>query len=95
MVKEFEMKKSVDQYARAATAKTGTLDMGALHTYKFNDDLFKKVTTLLRRNKPRYGYGSGLVWFNGRKPDWYSLAVVQSSLVLPPDTDSVQGFCFL
>ena len=46
MVKEFEMKKSADQYARAAVAKTGTLDMGALHTYKFNDDLFKKVTTL-------------------------------------------------
>ena len=46
MVKEFEMKKAADQYARAATAKTGTLDMGALHTYKFNDDLFKKVTTL-------------------------------------------------
>ena len=46
MVKEFEMKKSADQYARAATSKTGTLDMGALHTYKFNDDLFKKVTTL-------------------------------------------------
>ncbi len=46
MVKEFEMKKSADQYSRAATSKTGTLDMGALHTYKFNDDLFKKVTTL-------------------------------------------------
>ena len=46
MVKEFEMKKAADQYARAATSKTGTLDMGALHTYKFNDDLFRKVTTL-------------------------------------------------
>ena len=46
MVKEFEMKKSADQYARASTSKTGTLDMGALHTYKFNDDLFAKVTTL-------------------------------------------------
>ena len=46
MVKEFELKKSADQYARAATSKTGTLEMGALHTYKFNDDLFKKVTTL-------------------------------------------------
>ena len=32
MVKEFEMKKSADQYARASTAKTGSLDMGALHT---------------------------------------------------------------
>ena len=46
MVKEFEMKKAADLYARAATSKTGTLDMSALHTYKFNDDLFRKVTTL-------------------------------------------------
>ena len=46
MVKEFEMKKSADAYARSSTAKTGTLDMGKLHTYKYNDDLFAKVTTL-------------------------------------------------
>ena len=46
MVKEFEMKKSADAYARAATSKTGSLDMGKLHTYKYNEDLFKKVTTL-------------------------------------------------
>ena len=46
MVKEFEMKKAADQYARASTSKTGVLDMGALHTYKFNEDLFAKVTTL-------------------------------------------------
>jgi hypothetical protein len=46
MVKEFEMKKSADAYARSMTSKTGTLDMGKLHTYKYNDDLFAKVTTL-------------------------------------------------
>ena len=46
MVKEFEMKKSADQYARATTSKTGTLDMNKLHTYKYNEDLFKKVTIL-------------------------------------------------
>jgi len=46
MVKEFEMKKAADQYARAAVSKTGSLDMGRLHTYKYNEDLFKKVTTL-------------------------------------------------
>ena len=46
MVKEFEMKKAADQYARASVSKTGSLDMGRLHTYKYNDDLFKKVTTL-------------------------------------------------
>ena len=46
MVKEFEMKKSADQYKRANTSKTGTLDMNKIHTYKFNDDLFAKMTTI-------------------------------------------------
>ena len=46
MVKEFEMKKAADAYSRATISKTGTLDMGKLHTYKYNDDLFAKVTTL-------------------------------------------------
>ena len=46
MVKEFEMKKSADAYARAAVSKTGSLDMGKLYTYKYNEDLFRKVTTL-------------------------------------------------
>ena len=46
LVKEFEMKKSADSYARTATARTGMLDMTKLHTYKFNDDIFKKVTVI-------------------------------------------------
>ena len=46
LVKEFECKKAADSYARATTARTGVLDCSKLHTYKFNDDLFKKVTTL-------------------------------------------------
>jgi hypothetical protein len=46
MVKEFEMKKSADLYARAAVSKTGSLNMAKLHTYKYNEDLFKKVTVL-------------------------------------------------
>ena len=46
MVKEFEMKKAADQYARAATSKTGRLDLNKVHTYKYNDDLFAKVTTM-------------------------------------------------
>ena len=46
MVKEFEMKKSADQYKRATTSKTGSLDMNKIHTYKFNDDLFAKMTTI-------------------------------------------------
>lgn len=46
LVKEFECKKSADAYARAATSRTGVLDCTKLHTYKYNEDLFKKVTTL-------------------------------------------------
>jgi len=46
ITKEFEMKKAASQYNRATTSKTGTLDMSKLHTYKYNDDLFAKVTTL-------------------------------------------------
>ena len=46
LVKEFECKKSADQYAQASTARTGVLDCTKLHTYKYNEDLFRKVTVL-------------------------------------------------
>ena len=45
LVKEFECRKAADSYARANTARTGVLDCTKLHTYKYNEDLFKKVTT--------------------------------------------------
>ena len=44
MVKEFECKKAASAYSRQSIAKTGVLDTAKLHTYKFNDDVFKKVT---------------------------------------------------
>ena len=46
LVKEFECRKSADAYARAGQSKTGVLDTAKLHTYKYNEDLFKKVTVL-------------------------------------------------
>ncbi len=46
LVKEFECKKSADAYARQATSRTGVLNTKMLHTYKYNEDLFKKVTVL-------------------------------------------------
>ena len=46
LVKEFECKKAADSYARASTSRTGVLDTSKLHTYQYNEDLFKKVTTL-------------------------------------------------
>ena len=46
LVKEFECRKSADAYARAATSRTGVLDTTKLHTYRYNEDLFKKVTVI-------------------------------------------------
>ena len=46
LVKEFECRKSADAYARAGQSKTGVLDTSKLHTYKYNEDLFKRVTIL-------------------------------------------------
>ena len=46
LVKEFECRKAADQYARASTARTGVLDTTCLHTYKYNEDLFKKVSVI-------------------------------------------------
>ena len=46
LVKEFECKKSADAYARATISRTGVLDTRNLHTYKFNEDLFKKVSII-------------------------------------------------
>ena len=43
LVKEFECRKSADAYARSSTARTGVLDTKNLHTYKYNEDLFKRI----------------------------------------------------
>lgn len=46
LVKEFECRKAADSYARASTSRTGVLDTSRLHTYKYNEDLFKKITVV-------------------------------------------------
>jgi hypothetical protein len=46
LVKEFECRKAADSYARATTARTGVLDTSKLHTYKYNEDLFRKVSVI-------------------------------------------------
>ena len=43
MVKEFEMKKSAAAYARTSQDKTGIINPLKLHSYKFNDDIFKRI----------------------------------------------------
>ena len=46
LVKEFESRKSASAYARSNTSRTGVLDTTKLQTYRFNEDLFKRVTVI-------------------------------------------------
>jgi hypothetical protein len=67
LVKEFECKKSADQYARSTTARTGVLDTTKLHTYKYNEDLFRKVSVIPD------GKNHGLIFildWSGSMQDW-------------------------
>ena len=46
LVKEFECRKSASAYARATTSRTGVLDTAKLHSYRYDEDLFKKISVL-------------------------------------------------
>jgi len=46
LLKEFECRKAASMYARASTSRTGVLDTQRLISYKFSDDIFKKVTVI-------------------------------------------------
>ena len=46
LVKEFEMKKAADMYARAKSDKTGKVDPNKLYNYKFSEDIFLRNTVL-------------------------------------------------
>ena len=43
LAKEFEMKKAADAHSRTATANSGIIDTGILHTYKYNEHIFRKI----------------------------------------------------
>lgn len=57
LAKEFEMKKSADEFSRTLTAKTGLLDTNKIHSYKYSDDIF------LKREVIQDGKNHGLVMF--------------------------------
>ena len=46
LVKEFERRKAAYQYSRATRSTTGALDVNRLHSYRFEDQIFKSVTRL-------------------------------------------------
>ena len=43
LAKEFEMKKAADTHSRTATANSGIISTSLLHTYKYNEHIFKKI----------------------------------------------------
>ena len=43
LAKEFEMKKAADAHSRTLTANSGIVDSSLLHTYKYNEHIFKKI----------------------------------------------------
>ena len=57
LAKEFELRKNAAQLKRASTSKTGELDMKSIYSYQFNEDIFKKITTVPE------GKSHGLVLF--------------------------------
>ena len=44
LVKEFECRKSADSYSRSTSSRTGVLECSKLHAYKYEEDLFKKIS---------------------------------------------------
>lgn len=46
MVKEFEMRKAAATYAKISVARTGVIDTNRLHSYKYNDDIFRRAMTI-------------------------------------------------
>ena len=46
LVKEFEQRKSAEIYSRISIAKTGMIDTNKLHSYKYNDDIFRRLSVI-------------------------------------------------
>tara|TARA_A100001388_G_scaffold133862_1_gene99198 strand:+ start:1355 stop:3613 length:2259 start_codon:yes stop_codon:yes gene_type:complete len=82
LLKQFEMKKSADQYKRQATSKTGVINTQSLYKYKLTDDIFKKITVVPD------GKNHGLVMFL----DW-SGSMSQCLLDTLKQTYNLVWFC--
>jgi len=57
LVKEFEQRKAAELYSKISVAKTGVIDTNKLHTYKYNDDIFRRIATI------PHGKNHGFVMF--------------------------------
>lgn len=57
LVKEFELRRNAQQLARAKTSKSGEIDVKKLFSYRYNEDLFRRLTTVPN------GKNHGLIMF--------------------------------
>lgn len=60
MVKEFESKKAADIYSRVSIAKTGVIDTNKLTSYKYSDDIFRRLSVV--PNGKNHGFVMFLDW---------------------------------
>lgn len=74
MVKEFEAKKSAETYSKISIAKTGVIDTNKLHSYKYNDDIFRRLA--ITPNGKNHGFIMFLDW-SGSMIDNFSKTVKQ------------------
>lgn len=80
MVKEFEMRKAAETYSRVAVSKTGVINMNKIHSYHYNDDIFKRNTTVpLGKN---HGFFMVLDWSGSMSLDLNKTMRQLFSLVL-------------
>lgn len=57
LVKEFELRKNADEMKRTSVAKTGELNMSKIFSYKYSEDIFKRMTVVPN------GKSHGLIMF--------------------------------
>ena len=74
LVKEFELKRNAQQQARAKLSKSGEIDVKKVFSYRYNEDIFRRFTTLPN------GKNHGLIMFfdmSGSMTSQYAGAIEQ------------------
>jgi len=79
LVKEFEMRKSAAQYARATISKTGVIDPVKMNNYKFSEDIFRKVSVVPEGKN--HGVVMYLDWSGSMWQDIYNTVIQTLNLV--------------
>jgi hypothetical protein len=79
LVKEFEMRKSAAQYARATISKTGVIDPVKMNNYKFSEDIFRRVSVVPEGKN--HGVVMYLDWSGSMWQDIYNTVIQTLNLV--------------